>query len=405
MLQVIYNQSVGNNLLEAISVVNKNGNIITYITECNVPAILCNGDGMIILMNDHAKKLLKTDIVLPIHWIDYEKGCGFFERVENSEEIKRANSYNYYLLRKENEDMAKYHRYYYRLKAANSKLSFICFYKSNDKEKIIPLTFRLTMEDICQMQEVSRYNEKICNYMGLVVHDVKNALALSLTNLEVFSSLLTPKEADGEYIKISKREYEDMLSYANAAMEGFFMQSEYVQMVEQLLEDQEGNINIVKSNFNIIESMSRAMNFYKAYVDRLGVKISFDSKYPAYYINTDKKRINSAITNIIENAIKYTSLKETGPKEVNVSIKFNKKHMRVIIRDTGIGISEEDVKHINEKYFRSNQNCNSDGVVVPYGKGLGLYTAYNYIRDLNGGIYCKSVLNKGSIFVIALPLD
>lgn len=405
MIQVNYNQNVGNNLLEAISVINKNGNISTYITECNVPAILCSSDGMIVLMNDHAKKLLKTEIELPVHWVDYEKSCGFFERVENNEDTKRANSYNYYLLRKENEDIVKYHRYYYRLKAANSKLSFVCFYKNNDKEKIIPLTYRLTMEDICQMQEISRYNEKICNHLNLIVHDVKNALALSLVNLQVFNNLLTLKDAEGEYIKISKQEYEDMLSYANATMDGFFLQSNYVQMVEQLLEDQEGNINIIKSRFDIIENLKKAIYFYKAYVDRLGVTISFDSNYLSYYINTDKKRIDSAITNIIENAIKYTSQKETGPKEVNVSIGINKKHLRVIIRDTGIGISEEDLKHINEKYFRSDQEHNSDGVIVPYGKGLGLYTAYNYIRHLNGNIYCKSILNKGSMFVIALPLD
>jgi len=385
-------------------VVNKNGNIITYITECNVPAILCGGDGMIILMNDRAKKLLKTDIEQPINWVDYENNCGFFERVVNSEDTKRANSYNYYLLRKENEDIVKYHRYYYRLKAATSKLSFICFYKNNDKEKIIPLTYRLTMEDICQMQEISRYNEKICNYLSLIVHDVKNALALSLVNLEVFSSLLTPKEVDGGYIKISKQEYEDMLCYANASIDGFFLQSSYVQMVEQMLEDQEGNISIVKSKFDILGNLRRAIDFYQAYVDRLGVKINLDSNYLSYYINTDKKRINSAITNIIENAIKYTSLKETGPKEVNIAIRFNKKHMCVIVRDTGIGISEGDLKHINEKYFRSDREHNSDGVIVPYGKGLGLYTAYNYIRHLNGSIYCKSILNKGTVFVIALPL-
>ena len=98
---------------------------------------------------------------------------------------------------------------------------------------------------------------------------------------------------------------------------------------------------------------------------------------------------------MISNAIKYTRPKT----KVIVYIKNRKDRVIISVEDKGIGISQEDQKHLFTKFFRSEQATR----ISTAGSGLGLYIVKKILQSLGGGIHCRSEEGKGSVFEFFVP--
>jgi len=107
----------------------------------------------------------------------------------------------------------------------------------------------------------------------------------------------------------------------------------------------------------------------------------------------DKKKMQRIVTNILENSIKYTP--EQG--RVAISASIDNGVIQVIFEDNGIGISENDLPYIFERFYRCDRSRAQGGV------GLGLSLAKAYMAAMNGVIQVKSSLNQGSIFTLCFP--
>ena len=108
-------------------------------------------------------------------------------------------------------------------------------------------------------------------------------------------------------------------------------------------------------------------------------------------LRCDKKWICEALSNIIKNCIEHTG----RGGSVTLSADDNKLYTMITISDTGSGISEADLPHIFERFYKSS---NSDGK----GVGIGLSLAQSIIEKHNGGIDVKSSVGKGTTFTIKL---
>lgn len=116
---------------------------------------------------------------------------------------------------------------------------------------------------------------------------------------------------------------------------------------------------------------------------------------PLANVLADKDRVQEALNNLIDNAIKYT------PRgKVEVTLEEADSHAIVRVADTGMGISPEDQKHLFEKFYRVNNSKTRE----IGGTGLGLYISRNLIEHYGGKVNVKSSLGKGSIFSFSLPL-
>lgn len=115
---------------------------------------------------------------------------------------------------------------------------------------------------------------------------------------------------------------------------------------------------------------------------------------PVLYAHADKNHLREVIANLIENAIKYTP---SGKVEVDVD--SSRKFVRVIIKDSGLGIPAEDIPHLFQKFYRVD---NTDTRVIG-GTGLGLYLCRRLIESMNGRIWVESKLKQGSQFYIEIP--
>ena len=101
-----------------------------------------------------------------------------------------------------------------------------------------------------------------------------------------------------------------------------------------------------------------------------------------------------ALINLIENAIKYTP---SGRVEIDFQHE-TPEIVNITVRDTGIGIPENNLKHIFQKFYRVD---NSDTREIN-GTGLGLYLTKQIVKTLNGRVWAESELGKGSVFYISL---
>jgi len=119
-------------------------------------------------------------------------------------------------------------------------------------------------------------------------------------------------------------------------------------------------------------------------------------------IKADAEKLKVAITNIIDNGVKYTS--KGG---VTISLKAQmigaKAKLQIIIKDTGMGIAKEELKTLFSRTFERGEKAKQ---VYTTGRGIGLYITYQIIKAHNGKIWAESEgRNKGTSFYIELPVD
>ena len=120
------------------------------------------------------------------------------------------------------------------------------------------------------------------------------------------------------------------------------------------------------------------------------------SKVPLPLITIDPNKIKEVVSNLIDNAIKYT--KEGS---VTVSLESTPEVAHIIVSDTGIGIHPEDMKNLFQKFLRSKETTK----MVVSGAGLGLYVGKSFIDAHGGKIWAESDgPDKGARFIIELPL-
>jgi signal transduction histidine kinase len=122
--------------------------------------------------------------------------------------------------------------------------------------------------------------------------------------------------------------------------------------------------------------------------------VQLSAKLPELHL--DKDKIIAVVVNIVGNAAKYT------PDGGRVSLKVNAEdgRLRIAVEDTGVGIAEEEIPKVFEKFFRSDD----PRVQAEVGSGLGLSLAREVVRMHGGEIVVESQLNQGSTFTILLPL-
>ncbi len=115
---------------------------------------------------------------------------------------------------------------------------------------------------------------------------------------------------------------------------------------------------------------------------------------PLYYTNIDPDRVREVITNVFDNAVKYTT-----EGQVIIGITGNDQVVQIKISDTGPGIPEEDVPHLFQKFYRvDNSSTRAIG-----GTGLGLFICKKIVELYNGNIWAESKLGEGSTFYINFP--
>ncbi|MBR3368253.1 PAS domain-containing protein [Candidatus Saccharibacteria bacterium] len=144
---------------------------------------------------------------------------------------------------------------------------------------------------------------------------------------------------------------------------------------------------------NFVEK-ARAKNVQLIYDDPASSRMMRTIEQPIY-VFVDIDFLNEIVSNLIDNAIKYTP----SGKTIRVSTKNDKDRGVVVVQDAGIGITGADLQHIFQKFYRAdNSQTREIG-----GTGLGLYIVKQRTEAMNGTVWAESVYGQGSTFFVSFP--
>lgn len=206
-----------------------------------------------------------------------------------------------------------------------------------------------------------------------------------------------------------------MLSgYSEALLDDIVTEPEEVKEMVSIIKDESDRMNKLVSELLIIARMDsddvlydiKVQNFtmlldelhqrfdYKLKDNNIELVIEAGSETVQFPFDYDK--LNQVFTNLIDNAIRYTSRGDMIT--INVA-EDNEDYVSIEVRDTGTGIKRENLKHIFERFYKADE-ARTRG---KHGTGLGLYIVSNIIKKHGGTITADSIFGEGTVFTIKLP--
>jgi len=162
-----------------------------------------------------------------------------------------------------------------------------------------------------------------------------------------------------------------------------------------LTQYQQGNSNFIFQPTDINEVVESAHKKISPLAKKKNIKINL--RISSQVLEANRQSLTEMMLIFFDNAVKYTP---KGGKVV-VTTRLGGKSLIVRVKDTGIGISKEDIPHIFDRFYRVDQSRSKDIVA---GVGLGLSLAKRIIELHKGSVEVESVEDKGTTFTVKLPL-
>jgi signal transduction histidine kinase len=233
------------------------------------------------------------------------------------------------------------------------------------------------------LNEMSRELKKQEDWRHHLMEDLTHELRTPLT------SMLSQIEAivDGVYEADNERMqdiYEELIRL-----------SRLVNDLERLSEAESARFTLNIRRTNMVQLAKRVYNNYVPVARSKNIKLMFESTNVPCYAQVDRDKIVQVLSNIVMNAIKYTS--EGG--RVIIGVDWNVDETIISCEDNGTGISENDLPYIFNRLYRADKSRSrfSGGV------GLGLSIAKALVEAHDGTIRAESRLGRGSRFTVTLP--
>lgn len=242
-------------------------------------------------------------------------------------------------------------------------------------------------------RRVAKTNEKLkaldktkSRFFANISHELRTPLTLINAPLEslVHSGRIDDPEVR-QTIETATRNGEGLLSL--------------VEEILDLAKLDGGKLQLVENPVRVNDFMVLILSDYKAGLDHKSIKLSYDYKpEEELAVLIDERRCTKIINNLLSNALKFT------PNGGEISVMIDKDDragkLRIIVSDTGVGIHPEDLPHIFNRYYQSEQ----PGKKAEGGTGIGLALAKE-LAELHGGtLRVRSELGKGSTFTFELPV-
>jgi len=160
----------------------------------------------------------------------------------------------------------------------------------------------------------------------------------------------------------------------------------------EVSETEAGVVALSLSEVDISALVEDACDLFQPLAEDRGLHIEVNTA-PQCLVQADKGKLQRALANLLDNAIKYTA----SGGNIAVSTEKNDKEVIVSVRDTGIGISPEEIPHVFDRFYRVDKSRSISGA------GLGLSLVWAIIRRHGGEVRVSSSPSLGSTFTVVLP--
>jgi PAS domain S-box-containing protein len=177
-----------------------------------------------------------------------------------------------------------------------------------------------------------------------------------------------------------------------------------IQRMEKLLSEllqiarlDENKVNFQFALTDINAFLEPLVKEYETTAAAKEIKLNFVPQAVRCLVHIDTTEFEHVFTNLFENAIAYTP----NGGSITISTRIQDKRIFLSIEDTGIGIDATDLPHIFERFYRADQARSTN----TGGNGLGLSIVKRIVEEHRGHIDVKSEINKGTCFMVSLPLS
>jgi len=175
------------------------------------------------------------------------------------------------------------------------------------------------------------------------------------------------------------------------------------KLVDDLLDVsmlESNTFKVSKSKCNLSDIIIACIKEMKYFSNKRNHEIDIDI-LPELYMNIDESRMELVFTNLISNAIKYTP----SNGKIQIKMQSDGKFAQIKIRDSGVGLSSEEIKHLFKKFSTIESSLKKDLDMDLGSTGLGLFLSKSIIELHEGEIWAESEgKGKGSTFIVKIPL-
>lgn len=235
---------------------------------------------------------------------------------------------------------------------------------------------------------IAEANRMKSEFIAIVSHQLRSPLSVFKWSLDAIRSRSAapgePRDGDiGGYLSILRDNTEKMIQLVNMLLE--------VSRIEA------GRLVLRYEPVRLEVLTEEIIRSYADYARAANVAIDFAAPAQLPAVRGDKERVKMVVQNLLDNAIRYSH--SSGRVTVTVA-PFSATVLEWKVRDTGIGIREDQRRYIFQKFFRANQAVKREAE----GSGLGLYIARSIISALGGEIGFSPNGHQGSTFWFRLPI-
>jgi signal transduction histidine kinase len=245
-------------------------------------------------------------------------------------------------------------------------------------------------QKVKELQEARRKEADMIDIMGHELRTPMSVVKLNTDLLHNFTHNVEKRKEDyKKYVKRIKDAVETEIKLINTLLSSAKLEGDKIELNPEKVD--------------IREQIKMVLHAQEDRANKKGIKLITEFNTHQPYVFADHSRIVEVLSNLIDNAVKYT-------QEGSVTIKTEDqdRYIKTSIIDTGPGMTDEDLKNLGKKFFRTGNYTQSElnddiDIVRPGGTGLGLYVTFNLIRKMGGEIHVESEVGKGSSFIFTLP--
>ncbi|PVW15879.1 PAS domain-containing sensor histidine kinase [Marixanthomonas spongiae] len=230
------------------------------------------------------------------------------------------------------------------------------------------------------LQKERELNDLKTKFLSMVSHEFKTPLSGILTSATLIGKYTKEEQQDKreKHLKTIKSK----IKYLDSILSDFLS-------IERL----ETGKTVYKFSTFPLSKVVNEVIYDANMLLKEGQRIEYPQNIDDIVLKFDEKILELILTNLINNAVKYSS--ENCVIEVNVAL--HGEELSVEVKDQGIGIPEKDQKYVFNRYFRA------ENALLNAGTGIGLNIVKSHLENLGGRISFTSTEGKGSTFVVVLP--
>lgn len=291
---------------------------------------------------------------------------------------------------------------------------------------ILAVSFAGVLMSIRMTQPFTKLSDGIANLHGgvgdedLVVNDYTETMIICEKFNEMMSKIKVMDESRQEFVSNVSHELKTPLTSMKVLADSInSMPDAPVELYQEFMGDITNEIeretkiindllSLVKmdktaatlniENVNMNELLEQIMKRLQPIADQQKVQLVLESFRPVTAA-VDEVKITLAISNLVENAIKYNKI--DGEGWVHVSLNADHQYFYIKVEDSGMGIPEEDLENIYERFYRVDKSHSRE----IGGTGLGLAITRNSILMHRGAIKAHSEIGEGTTFDVRIPLN